>query len=422
MVICLSTMNTVAQDKKISIDADNKKLRDILEEVSAKEQVFFSYKASDEVFDQRITYFCENKAMDEAISGLLALAGLQYRQVGNHLVIFGRNAADGEFEQPKPDTSGHQKNNVKSIPSTVNDTVFKTIEKLVYKTDTVTVKEIVSQTDTVFVRDTVWMEQPVTSARKTTRVRDLGNVFRFEPEREDGWSLAFSFAQMAAGFAVLDKNLSAELEQISESEKTSLRNFSLGSAIQFHQNRWNFSAGLFLTGFSHRFEYTNDLSEGGFFNVDTLDIFYTVNQNDTAWTYVTDSAWIPLDREVTIYDRFNRVGLLESQVSAGYTFYSKNDFSFYTSAGFRLGIPIWASGNTFSNEDGFPIKELTLNDLKQFTTAYRLALGISYRSGNRANIFAELTYRRSMDAMFENYPLNRRMQALGLNVGLVYYL
>ena len=421
LFLSFSSMLIMAQDKKISIEADNERLRDILDEISANEQIYFSYKASDEVFDQRITYFCDDKALEDAISGLLALAGLQYMQVGNHLVITALKSSVGGNIQPDRDEIGELQTKDQSATAIEPDTVIKTIEKLVYIRDTIRETEVISQTDTVFIRDTVWMEKPA-SGRNTIKIRDLRNVFRFEPGRDDGWSLAFSYAQMATGFVVLNKNLSDELEQISESEKTSFRNFSLGSRIQFHQKRWTFSAGFFLTGFSHRFNYVHDISEGGFFDVDTLDIFYTVTQNDTAWTYVTDSAWIPLDREVTIYDRFNRIGLLESELSAGYTLYAKNDISFYASAGFRIGVPVWAAGNTISDEPGYPVKELRLSDLQQFTTAYRLALGISYRSGNWANLFAEVFYRRNTSALIENYPLDRRLQAFGLNIGLVYYL
>lgn len=410
-----------AQDQKISVNIRDEKLKDVLEQLSSAQNLNFTYNASDDVFSSRITYSCTNKQAGNAIKEILALVGLRYKKVGNHQVIFHENET---LEVPLHDGREILKDQVIEDEKTaiIPDTVIKTIEKPVYITDTVIVRETLTRTDTVFLRDTIWIEPSETSPRKTTRVRDLRNVFRFEPERENAWSVAFSYAQMAAGYAYLNGNFTGELKKIRESEKTSFRNFSLGSSIQFHQDRFIVSGGIFLTGFSHSIRYTRDFSEGGFYNVDTLDIFYTINQSDTSWTYITDSLWVPLNREVNDYDRYNRIGLLESQLSAGYIIFAANDISVYLNAALRVGVPVWSDGITFSDEPDYQVSELDNDDLKKITAAYRFASGVRYRSGTWTDVFAEIFYRRHTSKIIESYPADRRLQAIGLNVGLVYYL
>jgi hypothetical protein len=275
----------------------------------------------------------------------------------------------------------------------------------------------------VVITDTVFIETPDVPLRKTQTVKDLKNVFRAAPDRENGWAVSFSYAQMLAGYSYNENPEGiSNAGKFKDSEPVSFRNFSLGTNIRYNLQKLSFNAGLKLTGFSHKFSYQETNATGGFFDVDTLDIYYTVVQSDTTYIFVTDSSWVPLEQSTQTYDRLNQIGLLEFHIGAGYKFYSSRDVSFYASLGFDAGIPVWVNGSTILDMDDFPAEELTKDLFSKTTLAWSAGIGGSYKITNWSDLFGEIFYKHYLNEFVETYPLERRMYGIGLRVGLLYYL
>jgi hypothetical protein len=413
-----------ADNPIISFHAENENLGAVLTRLASHNIMNLSYNATDPSFERKITYSATSKPIRTILEDILALTGHNSRKVGNHMVIFPSGATAGVAEDVIPDKAyDYSKSHaVPGIENRTGDTVIRLVEVPVVIRDTLRIVDVVTKTDTVTIRDTVFVERPVHS-RRTRSGNLLRDVFRFEPDREDGWALSFSYAQLLAGYSYSDSDdLDDALRQVKDADAASLRNFSLGAAIRRNQGKFSFQAGARLTGFSNRFSYTDISASGGFFEIDTLDVFYTVINGQQVFTYITDSTWIPLDRDALTYDRHNRIGLLELQLGMDYTFYAVEDFAVYVQGAFNAGVPVWLSGSAVQNVEGYPATELDKSIFEKWIYGYQAGIGARYTLTNWTDIYGGLFYKRYLSPSTANHPLERRLHGAGLKIGLLYYL
>ncbi len=409
----------------ISIVAENEQLSSVLARLSSYEGINFTYNASDPSFDKSISYSAQNENIEVILGEIFSQTNHEYRQVGNHYVIVPSE------KKPKQETAAQTRNPIaKSDPMPplpnvnlpVPDTVIRVVEVPVTIRDTVRIVDVVTRTDTIRIRDTVFIEKPAPPVRRAHSASPLRDVFRFEPDRADGWALSFSYAQMVAGYNFPDLgDLDPDLERVKNSESASVRNFALSSAIQLNKRKFSFLAGVQLAGFSNRFSYSDITSAGGFYAIDTLDVFYTIINDEPVYTYITDSTWIPLDRNELYYDQFNRIGLLELQLGVGYTLFADEDVAVYVNGAFNVGAPLWLMGSTIEDVEGYPAIELNKEVFAKWTYAWQAGIGAKYSVGNWADIYGELFYKRYLSETVPDYPFDRRLHGGGLKVGLLYY-
>jgi hypothetical protein len=412
-----------ADNPIISFHAENEKLGSVLSRLVAHNVMNLSYNATDPSFDHEITYTSSNKPILTILEEILALSGHNTRKVGNHMVIYPSETSTGMPEVSANDKA-YEFRESQFLPENEKqpgDTIIRVVEIPVTIRDTLRIVDVVTKTDTVTIRDTVFIERPVQS-RRTRSGNLLRDVFRFEPDREDGWALSFSYAQLLAGYSYSDSDdLDDALRQVKDADAASLRNFSLGAAIRRNQGKFSFQAGARLTGFSNRFSYTDISTSGGFFEIDTLDVFYTVIDGQQVFTYITDSTWIPLDRDALTYDRYNRIGLLELQLGMDYTFYAVEDIAVYVQGAFNAGVPVWLSGSAVQNVEGYPVAELDKNVFEKWIYGYQAGIGARYTLTNWTDIYGGLFYKRYLSPTTANHPLERRLHGAGLKIGLLYY-
>ncbi len=410
---------------KVSLSAENEKLSSVLTRLSAFPGVNFTYNASDPSFDQRVTYSATDRLVGEIIHDILTITRHEYRPVGNHLVIVPSEAHPFD-PQPKTISFEHLSNSVPQKTDTAEPPEIIEIANLIQDfpppvRDTIRIVDVVIKTDTVMIRDTVFIERPA-QVRRTRSGNLIRDVFRFEPDREDGWALSFSYAQLVAGYDYsASGNLDNALQKVKDAEAVSLRNFSMGAALQRNLGKFSLLAGVQFSGFINRFTYADITTNGGFFEIDTLDVFYTVTDGQQVFTYITDSAWVPLDRDALTYDRFNRIGLFEMQLGVGYTFYAMEDVSIYLHGGLSAGVPIWLAGSAIQNMDGYPAEEIDKDMFEKYTFGYQTGLGVRYTLRNWTDIYGELFYRRYLSTTTTNHPLSRRLHGGGVKIGLLYY-
>ncbi len=415
----------IDENPKISFSAENEKLSHVLSRLAAHNAINLSYNATEPSFEQKVTYSASDKPILTILQDILSSTHHEFTQVGNHLVIFpaehppetkALTSTDHDYKY------GEKESATEAIRHTaIGDTVVKTIEVPVFIRDTLRIVDVVTKTDTVMIRDTVFIERPA-QARRTRSGNLIRDVFRFEPDRDDGWALSFSYAQLLAGYDYsASGNLDAFLQKVKDAEAVSLRNFSLGAALQRNQGKFSIMAGAQFSGFFNRFSYTDVTTSGGFFEIDTLDVFYTVIDDQQIFTYITDSTWIPLNRDALTYDRFNRIGLLEVQVGLGYSFYADEDVAVYLQGAINAGIPVWLAGSAIQNVDGYPAQEIDKSLFEKWTYGYQAGIGVRYTLTNWTDIYGELFYRRYLSNTTTNHPLDRRLHGGGLKIGLLYY-
>jgi opacity protein-like surface antigen len=406
-----------SQFERINFSVQNETLASVLGRLSENKSVNLTYDASDPALEKRITYAANQKDVISILSEILTQTGREFKSVGNHVVIV-RSAVNPA------------ENNVitqKSIP-----TAAKTNSgpKPVILTDTIIIRDTLIRFDTIiriekeYIYDTVFIrEQPEIGKQTGRRRLSLPrNIFRFEPDRQDGWAINAHYGQMGASLLpVSGLNLSPELENVKKSESFSLRNFGLGAAIQYNKGRLSFLTGLSLNVYNNSFNYNELFETGGFYKKDTIDIFYTIIQSDTNFFYVTDSTYLPLESREIFYSRNNRISLLEWRGALHLTLYTLNDFSFYLKGGFSAGMPLWLNGNSIGNDEGYPVLELEKENFSKWLFAWQAGFGVRYQLANFVSLYAEPFYKQYWNEPTPSHPLSRRLQGGGMNIGLIYY-
>jgi hypothetical protein len=427
LLFIVSTGYSQTEPKRVhSVFAEDEPLKSVLGRLSLDEGVNLTYNATDPNLDTRISFSGSNLTLEEILSGLLQKTNHEFRKVGNHMVIFPAIKTSENLPQTQSTGAAPSPDQLQEIPDessySITDNMLKPDGVLDARIDTVRIFETITRTDTLIIRDTVFIDREVPGKRKTQGISNLKDVFRFEPDRQDGLALSFSYAQLFSWYSFEEATIPEENHRkMKDSETPSFRNYSLGSSLQMNKGKFSIAAGVFLSGFANRFSYQQTTSKGGFYEPDTLDIFYTLQQNDTIWTYVTDSSYIPVDKQEISYDRSNRMGFIEVRLSGGFTVYADESKAFYLKAGLGLGHPVWAGGSTFQNSAGYPVVERERDMFNQWIMDYQAGAGFKYRTGNWTDLFAEIYYKRNQDDVLNNYPVSSRLNGMAVNVGLLYY-
>jgi hypothetical protein len=422
-VVAVLTSNVFAQqngEKPVSFDLHNQTMRAALQKLADENNINLTYNASDPAFDARVSFSVQNKEITEILLMMLDQINHTFQQVGNHLVIVRKPESVAE-QSKSQDLKAALQSSVYD-PGTP-DTVFIHLETPVLLRDTVIVFDTIVKIEQQIILDTIFIEKPAINGSRARPASSLNNALRFEPDRRRGWAFLASYNHMVAGYQLISpENLTPELQEVKDSEAISARNHGLGAAIQFNAGNFSVAGSLSLTVFANRFYYSEIFRSGGFTKTDTLDVFYTVIQTDTIWKYVTDTTWVPLNREEILFDRMNRIGLLEANISAAFTYFSSDDLSLFARAGLHGGIPVWLRGNTIVDSEGLSAKRLSKEFFSDHTFGYQAGLGAKIKLSDWTDIHAEIYYKRYVSHNIPQHPLNRRLHGIGLSVGILYYL
>jgi len=411
----------------INFQAKNESVRSLLARLSEHETINLSYNATDIAFDELISYTAKEKSIHDILTEVLLLIGYEYQQMGNHLLIVKAEANTSSKNQmarlakvpaSSPDNQREDKKKpVNQVLNSYPDTVIRQVEVPVYVRDTLIIYDTIITFQERVLRDTVYMQPK--SGRGRARAPSLSaDAFRFEADRENSFAAGFFLTPALAGYQYLEM---LDLLPSLKTEGISARNIGLGFNLMYHKNRWQFAAGASINSYATRFDYIETNSTGGFFQIDTLDVFYTIIDQQPVYTYITDSSWIPLNRDELVYDRLNRMGLLNINLSVAYTFYQGLNFDYYVKGGMHMGMSIWLKGNTITDSNGFPATVLDNNQFNDWLFGYTAGVGVRYHLGNWIDVYAEPVYRRYLTPTTINHPLKRRLHVFGLELGFIYY-
>lgn len=410
-------------DKTISFYASNEPLRSVLNRITTVHNINLTYNASDELFDTPVSINAENIKITGVLSGVLSQIDHTYQQVGNHFVIIKMPETARQSEGPRVK---HEISSLVSEPSPAKaplaDTVVRYVNVPVIIRDTLLIFDTIVKVEHELIRDTVFVEK---SAARSGRVRPFtinNDVFRFEADRNKGWAAALSYAHMGAGYHLVSKNLPLGPETtVKDAESYSFRNFALGAELQYNSGNFMFMAGISVNSFSNRFYYSEISTSGGFTQTDTLDFFYTIIQSDTIWKYVTDTSWIPLNSIELLYDRMNRIGLLEINASVALKVYNGDLLSLYLKTAVHTGVPLWLKGNTVLKSEEYQAVKLERDYFADYILAYQAGIGGNIQLSEWTDIFAEVFYKRYISETVIDHALGRRLHGAGLRLGLLYY-
>jgi len=387
----------------ISLTFQNEKLSSVLQQISEKTGVNFSYDASDPVFDMPVSYVAKEELVDEVLQQVLSQAGLRYEHIGKQTVILHTSKETEPVppavivqQEPKPELEAENKQ-----PEQLTE----------YVLDTVFLHDTIVRIDTIRVTDTVFVEKEKPQKQAPSKVKELPVDF-FQPEaiRDKGWALGLFAAPLLDDFSM-----------VKDQKSFSLRSFSLGVDVLKLLKRWNLQFGVRLTQFDHRFTQQYSQNEGGFYDTDTIDTYYTVTDLDTTWYYVTDSSWVPVEIREYNYQHTNTLGYLVFNLSVSFDLYQDKKIRVYLKAGGELDLLMYRDGLAIFGDDQ---KETTDFDELDFnTTNYAISVGtgLKYRLADKLDFNTELYYTRHLNDLVPDVPLDTKINAVGLKLGLVFY-
>jgi hypothetical protein len=400
-----------ATEKRYDFTATNEALSKVLDRLSQAASINFSYNSADASFAKPITYSARGKTIQDITTEILNLSGHGFRQIGNQLVVF-PNEPLPEITDIQPDP----------LPNSLQEADTIRVQQVIVR-DTIIKYETVTQLDTLIVRDTVFVEKEIYRGGRRADLKKISaDIFRFEPNREDGWAINFHYGQHFGGIRNKTNQGVPELFSLVEStESASFRNYSLGSELLYNKGKWTISGGLQLTGFATRLKHNDIQSSGGYYRTDTISWYYTVVQTDTTWFPVTDSTYLPLNRREINYNQLNKTGYLDLVLGASYSFYSDANLSLYLKANLGAGFMIYNEGVLLHNKVDFPGEEYKNEDFNSSLFFYQIGGGLRYKAGNWFDVFGELSLRNYFGSIMNSYPIDRRYYTMGIKAGLIYY-
>jgi len=383
---------------KINFNAQNEKLSIILYRLANEANVNFTYDAGDNVFDNTYTYNAINKSPLVILDELLSNTNHEYKQIGNQIVIF-KNNSNIKYEDDEIVAVVSSENNESIVHGVIVDTI--------YIRDSI----ITVISDTIRIIDTIYIEKQKKKPQPIVKVKDIPtDYFNKVSSREKGWSASVFIAPIVSNISLAQ-----------ESGAVSFRNFSLGIEASKIFNNWNILGGIKLTQFSEKFNHTYTVNDGGFFVTDTVDTYYTIIQTDTAWYYITDSTWKPIDNHEYSYNISNRIGYIEFSTGASFDYYSTSKIRLYIKAIGQMGILMYRNGLAIpdsNNPEGVDFADLNFS-----TASYSILLGtgIKYRINKQLDFNSEIYYLNYFTDMVVDYPHNTKVRGVGIKFGLMYY-
>jgi len=404
-------------ERRISFQANEEKLRSILDRLSSEQHISFSYNPGEKSFDTRLTYSTSNTPLQTVLKEILTLSGHDFRLIGGQIAIYSVKA-EVPAVRPQPVAESQPLIDPEPTPDTIQT------EVLVPVRDTIFLRDTIIRVDTLILRDTVLVEKEAPKTTRPERPSPLReDMFRFEPDRNNGWSIMPFYKHMAAlNRFRTDESYDELLRLTEEAESISWMNQAIGVDARLSRNSWHITSGLKYTRFTSRFNYNYELFEGGFFRTDTIDSYYTLPQTDTIWHYVTDSTWMPLISREFNYNRVNRLAYLEIPVLIGYNIFTDVNWRFWLNAGINIGILTGRNGVAIQDTGEYAGVDFEDLDFKPVVLSYAVAAGVRYRINEWVDASAELIYRQHLSAIMRDYQLDKRIGAAGLKLGIVYYL
>jgi len=401
----INAQSEVQSNSKVVFN--NEKLSVILIKLSETRNLNFSYDANDPVYDEIITYSSEVSDTEKMLQEILSNTGLKYKQIGNQIVLY--QSEEKPVENSKTETfEGEQPN---SSEEKIISGLIGAGTILEYKLDTIYLKDTIFRVDTIRMTDTVFIEKTKPENPAPAKIKKIPVDF-FQPGmvRDQGWAMDVFAAPLLSDFSLVDGQKSF-----------TLRSFSLGFDAIKLLNRWNIAAGMRLTQFNQRFTQQYTQKEGGFYATDTIDAYYTVIDLDTAWYYVTDSAWVPLQTQQYNYEQKNTLGYLELNFSASYDLYQSPKTRVYLKAGGQVSFLIYNNGIAIpdkNNSEGVDFDQLQFNTINY---SFLLGAGFKYRLTDKTDFYSEFYYSGYLNSLVPDFPVSTNINAIGLKFGLVFY-
>ena len=189
-------------------------------------------------------------------------------------------------------------------------------------------------------------------------------------------------------------------------------------------SRFSLKTGLGLNQLTQHFEHINE-SFGGYYINDTIETYYTVQDTDTNWIYVTEEKWIETSEIIRNITKVKSQSL-QIPLILGYNARVKN-FNFELSGGLHVGIPLHREISVYFDTTNFALnEENNINNLtlktRSVVFSYSVSLSINYLlNKNLCFVVRPYYFSNITSAYKKGEPLQQKNSYLSIYFGLKYY-
>ena len=150
---------------------------------------------------------------------------------------------------------------------------------------------------------------------------------------------------------------------------------------------------------------------------DTLDAYYTVSNNDTAWFYLVDSSYLSEDIKQFRYNTLVRYRYLDFPLMIQYNLpVARNLIHF--NAGIIAGVSVGKSGYYLSSDNQTVADTKTLNNRPLLFSA-KVGAGVSLPISSKLVLNAGIHYRHALQSVYKDFTIKIYPAALGADFSLI---
>lgn len=419
LVLCALFNSVAAQtlklNDKVTISFNNVPVSEALETLGRMTGNTFSYNPDQLPASRLVKLDAHDMTITQILDAILGQGLFGYKQMINQVIIFrskeldkaGEQMAETQVEKPhltSPPANTPKPTSSRQTGKRVPDTVIKYVEVR----DTVKVQEFIYKTDTIIQKIPTHVEGDEIFRNKTDLTKELTKPLKLDINIF-GTYLIPSTAYSA------NETYREKINEYKKSFSNTSFSGSAGIDLRASTGRFTFSAGLALTTFGQKLDYTYLIQRGGFYRKDTLDSYYTTNP--MTWHYIIDSTYIPVDNEQYNFKINNHLKYFEVPVALQYNFKMGKGLLFIK-AGVIPALFIGADGQQIKlNGDGL----INASDIeaKELVMSYLGAAGIIVPLGRKTSFITSFSYRNHTESVYKDYPIDTRYSAIGLNAGLI---
>ena len=400
--------NLLLYTTKVTINAQNTQIREILSLIERNNNIVFSYK--DGLFNdqERRTFIVKDLPLNNALDSLLQSDSLSYYPLGRNVVIY------------KPTTL--RPRNIVVRDTLVQNILRKdTVHVKVLKRDTVIVFKTDTLFDTIYVKDpypvydTLYMDKP--------KIQLLGyyNYNFYHTNRTDiPEYLNYSDSLYRHGESNPGTYRFGLLAQVNLNEK-----FYFKTGLAFGKSKWitDYNFRTVTTDSSAIVDY-NVSMETEIYKTDSLFIYFP--GSDTIWFYDYDTTYhystnpeYKKDTSDYKYSGKNELMFISIPFYFGWEFPVFKKSKVFGEVGVIVDFLLSTKGMALSDSpygELIPLSDLPVSPISAFTS-----LGIGFESplSEKINWFVKFNYDWQVNSDFANiYPVRQRRQGVGFALGI----
>lgn len=392
---------------KLNIVHEKISMTDLLQDIEEQTGFYFSFSPDD--FKDR---FLKVQFIDRSLSYILEQIfedQFAYLKNGAEIIVF-KNRTPEEGDTPEitdeasPDPVAEEEN-IHAREIVRIDTVYKVLR------DTLFLKDTVFITDTVVVRDTIYKQKVVKNAHR--------NNISFKNTLIDDNRPAFyldAYYAPVIGSTVYGGS-NEELSSIYSGAFEDRVSFAAGLNGGVVKNGFIAETGLAIRKVRNSLNYTFNKPEESFYEIDTLDSYYTVADSDTTWFFVTDSSLQVIPGYNEFYQNTNEYTFLDIPFNLGYQL-NINRFDLEFRAGISLGFLLSKQGYYIADKELYPVKNLDDLESKVAVNGGLSFTGV-YHLNKRFGFSGQLNMRTALsDPFSDSYPVERDRSEFLLRIGI----